>query len=97
MLIGAVIAAAWAVVVMWLYERGRHLTGPAVGFPGVLFVAGVVEVVSGRSIAELAQRWDELKGWQRGILGLVIVATSTAVIVLIAGTVVVILADRSEP
>lgn len=97
MLIGAVIAAAWGAVVMWVDSRGRYLMGPGLGAPGVLFVAGVVELVSGRSIAHLAQRWDELKGWQRGILGLVIVAIATTVIVAIAGTIASILADRSEP
>jgi hypothetical protein len=39
----------------------------------------------------LARRWDDLKGWQRGVLGLVIVALATIAIVTIAGTAVAVL------
>jgi hypothetical protein len=94
MLLGAVIAAVWGAVVLW---GELSLMGPSLGLPGVLFLIGLVELVSGRSIAELSQRWDELKGWQRGILGLAIVAIATAVILVIAGTIVVVLLERSGP
>ena len=93
MLIGAVIAAVWGAFVMWVYSRGRSLMGPGLGLPGVLFLVGLVELVSGRSIQELAQRWDELQGWQRGVLGLAIVAIATTVILVIASTIVVMLAE----
>ena len=96
MLGGALVAAAWGAFVMWVFARGRYLMGPGLGFPGIFFIAGLVEVVSGRSIADLAQRWDALKGWQRGVLGIVIVAIATTIIVVIAGTVAAVLAERSE-
>jgi len=86
---GLVAAAAWTGFVMLLAERGRQLWGPGLGVPAVPLLAGLVELVSGRTFEDLAQSWDELKGWQRGILGLVIVAIATTVIVVAGGLIAV--------
>jgi len=86
---GVVAAVAWTGFVMFLAERGRQLWGPGLGVPAVPLLAGLVELVSGRTFDDLAQHWDELKGWQRGILGLVIVTIATTVIVVVAGLIAV--------
>lgn len=85
--IGAVIAAVWLGIVIALSGRGYSFLGPGVGVPCVLLLIGLVELVSGRPFGALAHEWDELKGWQRGIYGLIIVAIATLVILAIAGTV----------
>lgn len=47
--------------------------GPAkallMAIPGVFALTGLVELVTASRLAELAKKWDSLKGWQRGILG----------------------------
>lgn len=45
------------------------LVGAAVGAYGL---AGLVEIVSGVPFKTLANRWDSLAGWQRGIVGTLI-------------------------
>ncbi len=84
--VGAIIAVAWtAVVLVFFADWGRTLWGPGLGAPAVPLLVGLVELVSGRSFAELAQSWDDLAGWQRGILGLVIVARAVLAVMVAAG------------
>jgi len=90
--VGALIAVAWTAVVLALSERGRQFWGPGLGVPAVPLLVGLVELVAGRTFLDLAQRWDELKGWQRGILGLVIVAIATTVFVVVGGLIAISLA-----
>jgi hypothetical protein len=85
--IGGAILAAWMAIVFFVWSHGRVLWGPGLGAPGVLFLVGLVEVVSGRSFVALARAWDDLRGWQRFVLGVVIVAIAFAVFVIIGGVV----------
>ncbi len=50
----------------------------ALAMPAVVALAGLVELVSGVPFWRIAERWDALRGWQRGVLGLAIVAAFTA-------------------
>jgi hypothetical protein len=89
--IGLVLAAVWSGLMLLMAERNRQVVGPGLGLPLLPLLVGLVELVSGRHFDELSRRWDELRGWQRGLLGLVIVGLATVVIVTLAGFVVVLL------
>jgi len=78
---GAVLGGVWIACVLLLDQVGWSLWGPGLGVPLVPFLIGLTELVSGRSFGALARSWDELKGWQRGLLGLVIVGVAGSVIV----------------
>lgn len=73
-LIGAIIVGFG---IYWLDKQGYQLTGWGmliVAVPGGLGVAGLIQFVSGIPFLELSQKWDDLEGWQRGALGLFVVA-----------------------
>lgn len=89
--IGIVLAAFWLALMLVMAERNRQLMGPGLGLPLLPLLVGLVELVSGRHFDDLSRRWDDLRGWQRGVLGVVIVALATVVIVTLAGFVVVFL------
>ena len=42
--------------------------------PGCFALVGLVEFVSGMPISKVASGWDALAGWQRGVLGILVVA-----------------------
>ena len=48
-------------------------------------MAGLIEFVTGVSFIDLARRWDELKGWQRGVFGTFIVLVGGALVVGVIG------------
>lgn len=41
--------------------------------PGAYVLIGLLEVVSGVPFKDISGEWDSLAGWQRGVLGVVIV------------------------
>jgi hypothetical protein len=61
-------------------EDGWTVRSYALGIPGAFFLAGLIQLVSGVPFAELAERWDSLHGWQRGVLGTLTVLLSAGVI-----------------
>ena len=93
--VGLALAAVWlALMELVMVEQNRAVMGPGLGLPLLPLLVGLVELVSGRHFDDLSRRWDELRGWQRGLLGLVIVALATVVIVTLAGFAVVLLLRR---
>ena len=50
--------------------------------PFVYFCIGLIEVVSGRPYRQIAAAWMSLRGWQRGIIGTIIVLASLAFMLL---------------
>ena len=93
--IGLVFGALWfAMMEFLMVERHRQVMGPGLGLPLLPLLIGLVELASGRHFDELSRRWDQLRGWQRGLLGLVIVALATVVILTLAGFAVVLLVRR---
>lgn len=48
--------------------------------PGAYALMGMLEIVAGVPFSEIAQKWDDLAGWQRGILGTVVVIIAFALI-----------------
>jgi hypothetical protein len=42
--------------------------------PGCFALVGLVELVTGVPLSKVASAWDVLAGWQRGILGILVIA-----------------------
>jgi hypothetical protein len=62
----------------------QQLTPPGMipfALPGAFGLSGLIEVITGVSFFEFARRWDELKGWQRGVFGTFIVLVAGLVII----------------
>jgi hypothetical protein len=75
--VGIVGAVLVGFVIQWMNKAGYQLTGWGMivfGVPGAIGAAGLIECVSGIPFTELSQRWDDLEGWQRGLLGMLVVA-----------------------
>ncbi|SRR6266516_3682427 len=51
------------------------------GIPFVYFCIGSVELITGRPFQQLADSWMALKGWQRGVIGTLIVLLAGALII----------------
>jgi hypothetical protein len=50
-------------------------------FPGAYALAGIIEIITGVPFVEFARRWDQLKGWQRGVFGTAIVLLAGFIII----------------
>jgi hypothetical protein len=72
------LAIAGGLLVAWINaEWHRVPVGAgliAVALPGALALGGGLELLTGHPFLSLAARWDQLAGWQRGIIGMLIVA-----------------------
>ena len=44
--------------------------------PGAYALTGLIEIITGVPFMEIARKWDDLAGWQRGVLGVIIVVLS---------------------
>jgi hypothetical protein len=85
--------------VLWLLKEHEVVGNPKVfkvlGFPLALavFVAvmGLAKLVLGRSLGEMARDWDNLAGWQRGVVGLIVVALAIVVIMTAVGIMIVVM------
>jgi hypothetical protein len=66
----------------WLQRKGYDLPLPELAaIPGALALCALLEWASGRRITELNQAWMGLRGWQRLVLGLLVVLLAFACIV----------------
>jgi hypothetical protein len=54
------------------------------GIPFVYLCVGIVELLTGRPFQQLADAWMSLKGWQRGIIGTLIVVVAGFLILIVA-------------
>lgn len=57
----------------------------AMDVPGAFALAGLIELVSGVEFQRTSSAWDDLAGWQRGMLGILVVVL--AFVVMMAGVV----------
>ena len=80
--VGLLIFIPIVLVLVFLTQQSNVLVPIGLTLPGVYALAGLVEFVTGVSFLELATRWDNLKGWQRGVFGTFIVVTAMFVIIL---------------
>ena len=58
----------------------------AMALPGAFMLAGLIELITGAPFSNVSEAWDGLEGWQRGVLGLVVVVL--AFVVMMAGIVI---------
>lgn len=59
--------------------RGRGGIAIVAGLPGAFALVGLIELCTGVRFTDLADYWDSLKAWQRGIFGTLVVITAFAV------------------
>ncbi len=85
MVVGLVLFLVLLAGVLWLLPLTHlQLTGfgmVPVALPGAFALAGFLEFVTGVPFVEFARRWDQLKGWQRGVFGTAIVLVAFVVII----------------
>ena len=53
----------------------------AIGAPGAFVLVAMIELITGESITHLASKWDRLKGWERGVIGLAVVIAALALLI----------------
>jgi hypothetical protein len=85
-----VFVVAMAVPVFLLPKLGHQLTPIGMipfAVPGAYALTGLIEGITGITFLECARRWDELKGWQRGVFGTFIVLVGGSVVLLLFGLV----------
>ena len=73
--VGIPLAAGWFFLQQRIEALNEWLRLLIPGFPGVLALIGLIELVSGIPISKLSASWASLTGWQRLVLGLIIVIT----------------------
>ena len=82
--------AALTVFSVYLFSQDRRfdpVTRLLGQFSGVLLVPLLVhatEAVTNVRFWDLSDRWDELEGWQRGVLGMIVVVLAGVVILSLA-------------
>lgn len=69
-------------LLFWLSAHAHSIHLPLLGasLPLALALIGGVELITGAPFQRLAGSWMRLRGWQRGVLGTLIVLTSLAII-----------------
>lgn len=79
-------------LLVWLSSHGHRVLFPIVGasLPLALALIGTVELITGAPFRRLDDSWMRLRGWQRGVLGTLIVLISFAIIMCL-GTLIAIM------
>ena len=69
-------------LLLWLSTHAHSIHFPIIGasLPLALALIGSIELITGAPFQRLADSWMRLRGWQRGVLGTLIVLTSLAII-----------------
>ncbi|MCW5806565.1 MAG: AbgT family transporter [Deltaproteobacteria bacterium] len=98
--ISAAVLLANGLVLMLVKEHGLVSDPKTLGILGMPFavaavaaLVGLAKIVVGRTFGELARAWDDLAGWQRGIVGLLVVGVAFVVLV-VFGAVIVSFFDK---
>lgn len=81
-MIGGSLFAVIVFLLLWLSAHAHSIHFPLVGasLPLALALIGSVELITGAPFQRLGDSWMRLRGWQRGILGTLIVLASLAII-----------------
>ncbi|EDY18556.1 hypothetical protein CfE428DRAFT_3941 [Chthoniobacter flavus Ellin428] len=87
--IGLAVFAVGLTIPVFLLPYFHHQLTPTgmipFALPGAYALSGLIEFLTGVSFLEFARRWDELKGWQRGIFGTFIVIIALFLILAAGG------------
>ena len=83
LLCGGLLAGLCGVLVHWVHVHWHQVPVGgglvAVGLPGAFALTGFLELLTGHPFLSLASKWDDLAGWQRGILGTLVAALAFGV------------------
>lgn len=77
--------AASVLMLLWLMSGKPSASGGAFklilfALPLVMAMMGFLETSSGVPFSRFSEAWDELRGWQRGVLGVAIFVVAVVVI-----------------
>src|SRR5256885_3730231 len=80
--IGGALFVLVVLLLLWLSSHAHSIHFPIVGasLPLALALIGSVELITGAPFQRIGDSWMRLRGWQRGVLGTLIVVTSLAII-----------------
>jgi len=79
-IIGVPLGIGWFLFQQRIEVMSEWLRMAVPGFPGVLALIGLVELTSGIPISRLSNAWDGLPGWQRGVIGILILIAFAALL-----------------
>lgn len=82
-LIGVPLAVIWFLLQQKVEQISEFLRLIVPGFPGVLALIGILELITGSPLSHTAAKWDSLKGWQRGIFGTMVALAFLALVMFI--------------
>ncbi|HEU0265784.1 MAG TPA: hypothetical protein VFR01_08675 [Geobacterales bacterium] len=83
LLLGTIAGVLAAYFVYWLQLQGYHPNSFALvglGAPAAWGLVGLLEVLMNRPFSEMEDWWGGLRGWQRGVLGLLVVVIAFALL-----------------
>ena len=84
-ILGCVGIAALLIAIAFAgYMPGNPFMLIPAGIPFVYLCIGIVELLTGRPFQQLADAWMSLKGWQRGVIGTLIVLVAGFLIIIVA-------------
>ncbi|RQP25209.1 hypothetical protein [Piscinibacter terrae] len=86
---GAAMSAGFGAFAYLLKIHNQSILGIGWAVPGGIALSGLVQLVSGVPFSELSTKWDQLQGWQRGVLGTLIFLVSCVVIFGVFGLVAI--------
>ena len=98
---GALFTAVYLVVLIAVIfvnsgTSGYHISFKLIGLAGLWpvawLLAGVLQMVTGVPFDELADRWDNLAGWQRGLIGVSVFVAGLLILFLVLVIIAVLLA-----
>lgn len=82
LIVGAIAGLIVGYFVYWLQLQGYSPKGYALivlGAPVAWGFVGLLEVLMNRPFSEMEEWWNSLKGWQKGVIGLVVTAIAFAI------------------
>lgn len=79
---GAMLGLFFLIGMMFGYAPVNPFKMIPLCIPFVYFCIGLIEVVSGRPYRQLAAAWMSLRGWQRGVIGTIIIIAALTLIML---------------
>lgn len=92
--VGVASVALWALVLAQLRDvsvRWLRVCAIPLALGQLVGVVGLAKLVLGRTFGELAEAWDHMAGWQRGLVGTFVVALATVAFIAMAGVAIVVL------
>lgn len=84
-----------AVIVVNSTNSGYRINFKLISFAGLLPVAvllsGVLQILTGVPFQELSDKWDNLAGWQRGLIGISVFLAGLVLVALVCVVIAVVL------